>query len=329
MKGILFTLSIIATLSQVSAKELPWYFNSDETFGINPTEAIILTKGGSPKLTVAVVDTGVDTNHKDIKHSLLEKDGSNFARYTTLTGVKKRVISSYMGDDHGHGTHVTGIIAGTYNKQVGFTGIAPKVQILPVKYYNKEANNKENQEATIKGLAYAVKNNVDIINYSSGGPAPDLEERAVLEEARKKGIIIVVAAGNEEENIDNGMDTYFPCNYDLSNIICVGSVNRDGKVSQFSNYGKNSVDLFAPGNRIKSTIPHGKYGYLSGSSQAAAFVTGAVSLMKTVNPNLTPAQVKKILMDTATTSPYLYGKSKSKGVLNISKAVKMARIFKK
>jgi len=136
----------------------------------------------------------------------------------------------------------------------------------------------------VEALKYAVDHNVDVINYSGGGPEPAAEELRVLKEAERKGILVVAAAGNEESNIDDKKKAYFPASYGLKNIITVTAHDEDLRILPSSNYGRSSVDIFAPGYRIKSSLQNGRTGYLTGTSQATAFVTGVAALIKSEYP---------------------------------------------
>jgi thermitase len=164
------------------------------SWGVKPTDSssINLLKGwekfeAGKEIVVAVVDTGIQYNHPFLKNNIYTKSGkagkANFGIDFSLGSKSNTPI-----DTHGHGTHVAGIIK----------SIFPSVKIMPLKYYNPQASGQANLKATIKALKYAVDQNVDIINYSGGGPEPSAMELAVLKEAEKKGILIIAAAGNEK-----------------------------------------------------------------------------------------------------------------------------------
>jgi subtilisin family serine protease len=227
-----------------------------------------------PDVVVAVLDTGIDPNHKHIK--------GNLVRFLDYSKTGK-------DDNHGHGTHVAGIIKSVF----------PPVKLVALKYYNPKFNGRESLEATILGLKAAVEMNVDIINYSGGGEEPSAEELKVLRMAEAKGIIVVVAAGNHASDIDNKKTAFYPASYGLSNIISVNAHDERFKLLKSSNWGKRLVDLAAPGKGITSSLPFNRAGRLTGTSQATAFVCGLVALLKSRFPHLDHRRIKQIVRQSA------------------------------
>ena len=217
-------------------------------------------------------------------------------------------------DNHGHGTHVAGIIKSVF----------PAVKIIALKYYNPKASGQANLDATIKCLKYAIDKNVDVINYSGGGPEASVEELRVLKEAEKKGILVVAAAGNERSNIDDKRHAYYPASYGLSNIITVGAHDDSLNIIPSSNYGKNSVDIAAPGHRIRSSIPTNGSGYMTGTSQATAFVTGVAALIKSKYPSMKYEQVKNIILSSSLKVKNFEGKILGAGKLDAGRAIELA-----
>lgn len=268
-------------------------------------------------IVVAVVDTGIEFDHPFLKDNLYVKNGDLSSFNYGVDFSNKNNIHSRPSDSHGHGTHVAGIVKSVF----------PGVKILALKYYNPQAPSKDNVDATIKALRYAVDQNVDIINYSGGGPEPATEELQILKEAEKKGILVIAAAGNEESNIDIRKNAYFPASYGLSNIITVTAHNQFSKILSSSNWGKNSVDISAPGYRIKSSLPYSRAGYLTGTSQATAFVTGVAALIKSKFPNLSASEIKATIKQSAKKEEQLLAKCSSGGRLNATGALELAGKF--
>jgi subtilisin family serine protease len=266
------------------------------------------------EVVVAVIDTGIDPNHPFLASNIHIPNGKVNRNHYGVDFSKNSLHKFRPKDDHGHGTHVSGIVKSVF----------PKVKILPLKYYNPQASGEDNLQSTIAALRYAVEQNVDIINYSGGGPKPALEEIRILKMAEKKGILIVAAAGNEKSNIDDKEKAYYPASYGLSNIITVAAHNQHVALLSSSNYGRNTVDLTAPGYRIKSSLPHGRAGYLTGTSQATAFVTGAAALIKAQYPHVTPAEIREIIKKSAYREFSLMSKCSSGGRLDTAKALKLA-----
>lgn len=265
-------------------------------------------------ITVAVVDTGIQFNHPFLKDNLISTKGSFSGRNYGVDFSTKRP-SKTPNDTHGHGTHVAGIVK----------SIFPEVKILALKYYNPMASGQANLDSTIKALEYAVDQNVDIINYSGGGPEPSSKELAVLKKAERKGILIIAAAGNEKSNIDRKRNAYYPASYGLSNIITVAAHDRNLNLISASNWGKRSVDIAAPGLRIKSAIPGNGAGYMTGTSQATAFVTGVVALVKSQYPEFNYQQVRNIIISSSLKVKTLKGKILGGGKLDASRALDVAR----
>jgi subtilisin family serine protease len=179
-------------------------------------------------------------------------------------------------DNHGHATHISGIISAKPNATTGLSGVCPGVRIMPLKYYDNASLGYNNLQNTVRAIYYAVKMGAQIINYSGGGAEPSTSEKAAIEYARQRGVLFVAAAGNDGHN--NDIFPYYPASYGLDNIISVASVDKQNQLLPSSNYGKN-VQVAAPGLGILSTLPHKKTGTMSGTSQATAFVTGAAALL--------------------------------------------------
>jgi len=288
------------------------------SWGVMPSESSSINLTGAwqkfqqkKEVVVAVIDTGIDPNHPFLKDNLRGAKGSASASDYGMDFSKSASNQYQPIDQHGHGTHVSGIIKSVY----------PDVKILSLKYYNPRASGQDNLDSTIKALRFAVDANVDIINYSGGGPEPAIEELRILKEAERKGILVVAAAGNEESNIDIKKNAYYPASYGLSNIITVTAHDQSLQMLSSSNYGAKSVDISAPGYRIKSALPGGRSGFLTGTSQATAFVSGVAAMIKSQNPNVSAAQMKKIIIDSAKKEGSLAGKCSSGGRLDATSAI--------
>jgi len=265
------------------------------------------------EVVVAVIDTGIQGDHEFLASNIHVIEGKKSSQNYGVDFSGDKVTNS-PSDQHGHGTHVAGIVK----------SIFPEVKILALKYYNPKASGQANLDATIKALRYAVNNNVDVINYSGGGPEASVEELRVLKEAEKKGILVIAAAGNERSNIDDKKNAYYPASYGLSNIITVGAHDDNLNIIPSSNFGKNSVDIAAPGNRIRSAIPLNGSGYMTGTSQATAFVSGVAALIKSKHPKMTYDQVKNIILSSSLKVKSFEGKILGAGKLDAGKALALA-----
>ena len=322
---IILSLALVLKLTAVSAAGLAFdaelLISRYASWGIDPDKhlASINLKDSwsrfkkNKDIVVAVVDTGIQGDHSFLKGNIFipGKKTSMTSYGVDFSGDK---VSFTPSDSHGHGTHVAGIVK----------SIFPGVKILALKYYNPKASGQANLNATIKALQYAVDNNVDVINYSGGGPEASVEELRVLKEAEKKGILVIAAAGNERSNIDDKRHAYYPASYGLSNIITVGAHDDELNIISSSNYGKNSVDIAAPGHRIRSAIPGHGAGYMTGTSQATAFVTGVASLIKAKYPQMKYDQVKNIILSSSLKIKSFEGKILGSGKLDAGRAIELA-----
>ncbi len=265
------------------------------------------------EVVVAVVDTGIQQDHPFLSENIFVPQGKSSSNNYGVDFSGEKATNT-PSDSHGHGTHVAGIVKSVF----------PEVKILALKYYNPKASGQKNLESTIKALRYAVEMNVDVINYSGGGPEASVEELRILKEAEKKGILIIAAAGNEHSNIDDKKNAYYPASYGLSNIITVGAYDENLQIIPSSNYGKNSVDIAAPGYRIRSAIPGSGAGYMTGTSQATAFVSGVAALIKSKHPTLGFEQIRNIILSSSLKVKNFEGKILGAGKLDAAKAVELA-----
>lgn len=253
------------------------------------------------EVVVAVIDRGIDMQHPKFKDRLFK--GIDF------------LDSSPMSDDNGHGTHVAGIIAANPNGS-SIRGVTPKnVKILPLKvlsddingfiYTRTEGNKKRHIVITdiiADAINYATDAKVDVINMSLGWPQTINTPRVVeaLNNAAEAGITLVAASGNNNKNVP-----LWPCAHKA--VICVGSMNNQGEISEFSNHGAK-VDLVTSGEWIVSTIPQNIESRTlriqgqdakNGSSQAAPFVSAAAALLKLKYPSISADEIKATLFNSA------------------------------
>lgn len=280
---------------------------------IDALEAWKIEKG-SKNVLVAVIDTGIDANHPDLKANVF-RDKDNHYGYDFVKNAADPV------DEHGHGTHVAGIIGAVANPKSGVSGVAQTVSIEAVKYYADSNTGAVNLKNTVKAIEWAVNSGAKIINYSGGGPEFAEEEYVALKKAESKGVLIVAAAGNERSDTDMPENYYYPSAYRLTNIISVAATDINNKLIRSSNWGKTKVDVTAPGENIFSTLPNGRYGFMTGTSQATAFVSGIAALLLSRDPSLTPAKIKEIIRASVDLHPELKEKVAAGGRVNAKKAL--------
>ena len=207
-------------------------------------------------VVIAVLDTGCDLDHPDLKENLLE--GINFIK----TG-------SPPEDGNGHGTHVTGTLVAA-NNDIGVVGVCPKAKVIPVKVLDDKGNG--NLISVAKGIRWAADRGVDIITMSLGAPIKVQQVRKAIQYAASKGIPTFVAAGNA----GNTKEVFYPANY--PETIAIGAIDKDFNRANFSNTGEN-LDFMAPGVDIFSTVPDDWYATLSGTSMACPFAVGVGALL--------------------------------------------------
>ena len=208
-------------------------------------------------------------------------------------------------EDLKHGTHVAGIIAAQRNNGIGIDGVANNAQIMVLRTV---PDGDEYDKDVALAIRYAVDNGAKVINTSFGKYFSQNPEWVMdaLEYAAKKDVLIVNAAGNESLDLDTNM--VYPNDQEpgspqeiSDSFLVVGSLNYEygaDLVSTFSNYGKTSVDVFAPGTKIWSTVPNNEYEFLQGTSMASPAVAGVATLIRGYYPKLSAAQVKQIIMDS-------------------------------
>jgi cell wall-associated protease len=253
------------------------------------------------------------------------------------------------GPDAFHGTHVAGIIAASRKNGVGMDGVAANVRIMSVRCVPA---GDERDKDVANAIRYAVDNGAKIINMSFG-KAFSWNKKVVddaVKYAESKGVLLMHAAGNDSKDIDT--EIHFPCKKfegkgEASNFMYVGALSwkpGDKVVAKFSNYGKKTVDIFSPGVEIYSTTPENKYKDASGTSMATPVACGVAAVLKSYYPELTPQQIKKILIKSSLktyknekvikpgTKDELIKFSKlgkNGGVVNLYEAIKMANGMKK
>ncbi|TKC63798.1 peptidase S8 [Pedobacter hiemivivus] len=243
-----------------------------------------------------------------------------------------------------HGTHVAGIVAAERNNGIGLDGIADNVLIMAIRAV---PDGDEYDKDIANGIRYAVDNGAKIISMSFGKPFSPQKQWVddAFKYAEQKGVLIVKAAGNDSKNLD--VDKTFPDAVFLDgkkagNVITVGASTPDAKTASFSNYGKTTVDLFAPGTEIYSTIPGSEYKNMQGTSMACPVVSGVAALVWSRFPNLTYLQLKEILLKSVTkvsgttllpgaqnpTEVPFSTLSVTGGIVNAYEALKLAKTYK-
>jgi len=266
---------------------------------INAPEAWDLTTG-SDTVVVGLLDSGLDTTHIDIMENLWVnpgeipgngRDDDNNGYVDDLNGIDALTHSGKVLDESGHGTHVAGTIAARGNNSVGLAGVSWRAKLVTCRFL--DANGVGTTAGALECLDYfhALKTRpqypVDVVvtNNSWNGPTrSELLEQAIARH-RDAGILFVTAAGNEASDLDAEATRSYPAASTLANVLTVAATDSGDVLADFSNRGRRTVDIAAPGVSILSTAPQSRYATRSGTSMAAAHVTGLVALLKAQAPN--------------------------------------------
>src|SRR3954471_22336870 len=275
---------------------------------------------------VAVLDTGTQTNHPDLQpnvwHNPHEIDDNN------KDDDKNGYVDDYFGinlvagkgsgeDDEGHGTHVSGIIAGHGNNATGGAGLCWSGSIMPVKFMNSKG--KGSTSDAIDGIDYAVHEGAKIINCSFGSSSKSSALQDAVDSAQDKGVLMVIAAGNNSESIDTSPE--YPAAFTNSNIITVAAVTSTGALASFSNFGAKLVDLGAPGDNIISTYPTSTYKTLSGTSMATPMVAAAAAMIRHEDTSQSYKDIRSAILSHTSPDTALSGKVVHPGVLDVAAAL--------
>ncbi len=291
---------------------------------------------GDAGVVVAVFDTGLDYSHPDLAPNLwknpaevagngIDDDANGWVDDVHGIDVVEGDGDPY--DDAGHGTHVAGTIGAAGDNGVGITGVAWRVQLMAVRVLSVDGSGTTPEFVSAFDYVVRLKRrgvNLRVINCSWGGGYPSLALREAMAAAAAEGILIVCSAGNDREDTD--ARPTFPAAFDLPEILSVASSTACDDPSSFSNYGRETVDLAAPGSGILSTYRGGeRYAVLSGTSMAAPHVAGAAAVLFGVRPKASPGEIRAFLLGATDPVPAWYGKSRTGGRLNLARAVELSR----
>ncbi len=268
-------------------------------------------------VTVAVIDTGVRYTHEDLASNMWvnPNDGSH-----GLNTVTNGNAANDPNDDYGHGSHVAGILGAVGDNFVGVVGVAWSVPIMACCFLDSTGNGTISD--AIACMDYARTNGAEIVNASWG--TTNFDSQALydaIDNLRQAGIIFVAAAGNS--SYDNDMTPIYPASYNLDNIIAVAATTRSDQLASFSDYGPTNVALGAPGVDIESCWNGSDHDYesQSGTSMAAAYVSGACAILRAHFPNEDYHQIISQILTNVDQVPSLQGQCRSGGRLNLYRAL--------
>jgi subtilisin family serine protease len=277
------------------------------------------------QVVVAVVDTGMDINHPQLANQLalnpgengpdgrggmkqnngIDDDQNGYVDDAAGMDFSAAPPKPLAGDNQYHGTHVSGIIAAYHQDTVAgpqpyVQGMAPNAKILPVAFLDSTGNGSMSNAVT--AIQYAVARGARVINASWGGSACLQSLKDEIASLGAKNVFFVAAAGNGDSNgvgYDIDTEAEYPASLNLLGQLTVGATISQDYKATYSNYGARAVHIFAPGTNIVSTLPGAQMGYLSGTSMATPFVSGAVALLLSAIPTATVTQVRSALYNSA------------------------------
>lgn len=279
----------------------------------------------SGSTVVAVIDTGIDYTHPDLRENIwvnaaeaagvagVDDDGNGVV--DDIHGanfVDPKTASGDPMDDNGHGTHCAGSIGGRGDNHLGVAGVAWRTKMMAVKFLDDRGGGS--LENAIRAVDYATRMGARVFSNSwSGGGFSQLLQDAVTRSSTA-GALFVAAASNSADN--NDTNPAYPATYPVANIVSVAAIDNRGRLAEFSNYGSKTVHIAAPGKEIYSTWKGGTYQFLSGTSMATPHVSGLAALLWNREPHLTALDVKSRLMAGARPLGALRKKTISGGLLN-------------
>lgn len=299
---------------------------------VNAERAWKITEG-SEKVLVGVLDAGIDINNYDLAQNI----------YTNTKEIAENGVdddhNGYIDDIHGwdfynednsvydsfeedsHGTYVASIIGAPKN-EFGILGVSPNVTIVPLKFMSTEYGG--NTSDAIRAIEYAKNLGVKVINCSWAGE----EYNKALKLAMKRSkILFVCASGNQGRNID--VSPMYPASFDLDNIITVGAIDNCGNMADYSNYGKKSVDVLAPGDGIIGELPDNMFIITDCTSAAAPFVTGEAALIYSLYPNMKAEKAADYIKKNVVKDAKNYKQIRSKGRIDIYRALRSVKKHKR
>ncbi|MEF8832796.1 MAG: NosD domain-containing protein [Candidatus Thermoplasmatota archaeon] len=275
------------------------------------------TTTGSEEVVVAVVDSGVDYNHPDLEDNMWTSEDGHHG-YNAVNN------SYYPKDDVGHGTHVAGTIGAVGDNDQGVVGVNWNVSVMGIKVGDSTGITMAN---AIAGLEYVLERkregeNIIATSNSWGGVGYSELLYEAIEQHQEEGISFVAAAGNAGTDADE--TSFYPANYDLTNIVSVAATDGDDELARFSNYGERSVHVGAPGVDINSTLRNGEYGPASGTSMAAPHVSGLMALLASHNTSYNHNQLKNVILSSVDRLQSLENLTLTEGRINAHRALELS-----
>jgi subtilisin family serine protease len=283
---------------------------------------------GSTDVLVAVIDTGIRYTHQELRNQMwvnpdeiagngIDDDGDGYI--DNVHGIDVINNDGDPMDDHGHGTHCAGTIGASANDGYAHVGVAWQVRLMGCKFLSAQGSGYTSGAVTC--IDFAVAKGAKVLSNSWGGGGFSQSLYDAIKRAQDAGVLFIAAAGNSGLDTDNSPS--YPSAYDLDNIIAVAAIDRYGQMASWSNYGKVTVDLGAPGVDIFSTVADSdeSYAYYSGTSMATPHVAGVMALLLAHDSSLSAAQAKARLLNTSVFLDSLRDRTVSGGLANAGNAL--------
>ena len=303
----------ISVFSNLNNPNDPYYSSQWNLEQIKYKDVYDLNKS-SRSVRIAIIDSGIDKNNPDSPSGLNTSLSKTYSDYFEAFNSGVQTF---------HGTAISGIIAAKTNNSKLITGISPNIEIISIAcgHYNDNGEIKYNEDELVKAINYCTAEGVDIINYSIGGlNTYSKEEKEAIENF--PGLFVTVA-GNYGLDIDSSLNNFYPAEYKTDNMIVVGASTQNKTKWSKSNYGKNIVDIFAPGYNVPSicSYDYSTYYVYEGTSYAAPHVVGVAASLLSEYPSLTTKEIKNIILSSASKVSSLSNYCSTGGILDASKII--------
>ena len=285
---------------------------------------------GSKAVIVGVIDTGVDRDHDDLEANMWTNPGESGGgkENNNIDDDANGFVDDFRGwdfvnndnnafDDNQHGTHVSGTIGAAGNNSLGVVGVNWDVTIMPLKFLDDQGSGDTGD--AVEAIIYGTSMGAQVLSNSWGGGGRSQALEDAVKFANNNGVIFVAAAGNNGTNNDTFPS--YPASYVVDNVIAVAASNSSDGLASFSNTGRRSVHLAAPGDNILSTVPANRYDALSGTSMATPHVSGASALVWAQFPNLSMRQVIIRVLGGVDRNANFMDELRTGGRLNVDKAL--------
>src|SRR5215213_5386443 len=269
---------------------------------------------GSAATVIAVIDSGIDFTHPDLKNN--KWTNSQPSTKGDLHGWDFTSNSAEIKDEQGHGTAVAGIIAAEGNNSVGITGVMWRASLMSLRVLDNTGTG--DVANAVQAIDYAVTHGAQIINLSWGTSGESAALKDAIERALRRNVVVVCSAGNGGKDLD--ANPYYPASFGIKDLITVAGTDNLDQPASWSNYGARTVTVAAPGTDILTTQINNGYRTVTGTSAAAPVVTGIAGLLKTSSPGANTNQIARAISDSARRIVSLSGKVASGGVVSAADA---------